>query len=215
MKAITKSPSYLIRNPYSYCFRMVVPTDLQRLVGKKELRYSLRTGYIGVAKHKARLLAGQVHYVFKSLRTKAVALSVLSDEKIQNLVSQYIRGFLERLEESYYNSDTSWETAEDYRQYVNADLDFYKERTAEFLGMGDYSSSTDKVVGMLEKNGVDQTEKDSVPYIKLCRELLKADLKLLDVEKRRLTGDYSYQNELSDLFPAVFPKHRCQSPEPH
>jgi hypothetical protein len=68
---------------------MVVPIDLHRLVGKKELRYSLRTGYIGVAKYKARLMAGQVLYVFKSLRTKAVALSVLSDEKIQKLVSQY------------------------------------------------------------------------------------------------------------------------------
>jgi hypothetical protein len=46
MKPITGSPSYLIRNPYSYCFRMKVPKDLQGIVGKKEIRYSLHTGYV-------------------------------------------------------------------------------------------------------------------------------------------------------------------------
>ena len=79
-------------------------------------------------------------------------------------------------------------------------MDFYKERTAEFLGMGDYRPLADKVAAMLEKNGVNQIEKDSVSYIKLCREVLKADLKLLDIEKRHLEGEYSYKNELSDFF---------------
>jgi hypothetical protein len=69
MKAkITRSPSYLVRNPYTYCFRMNVPKDLQPSVGRKELRYTLRTGYLGVAKHKARLIAGQVQLIFKYLR---------------------------------------------------------------------------------------------------------------------------------------------------
>jgi len=26
------SPSYLIRNPYTYCFRMAVPKDLQMVI---------------------------------------------------------------------------------------------------------------------------------------------------------------------------------------
>jgi len=30
-----RPPSYLARNPYSYCFRMFVPNDLQRFLGKK------------------------------------------------------------------------------------------------------------------------------------------------------------------------------------
>ncbi len=37
MKATLKSPSYLVRNPYSYCFRMIVPKDLRKFVGKTEL----------------------------------------------------------------------------------------------------------------------------------------------------------------------------------
>jgi hypothetical protein len=58
-KSPTKSYStYLVRTPYSYCFRLAVPSDLQTLIGKKELRYSLKTGYLSVAKRKARYLAG-------------------------------------------------------------------------------------------------------------------------------------------------------------
>jgi hypothetical protein len=39
---ISKSPSYLVRGPYIFYFRVNVPRDLQALIGKKELRYSLK-----------------------------------------------------------------------------------------------------------------------------------------------------------------------------
>jgi hypothetical protein len=69
MKSKTsRSPSYLVRNPYTYCFRMNVPKDLQAYIGRKELRYALKTGYLGKAKYKARIIAGQVQRVFKILR---------------------------------------------------------------------------------------------------------------------------------------------------
>jgi hypothetical protein len=55
---------------------MIVPKDLRKFVRKTELRYTLKTGSIGLAKSKARLLAGQ----------------------IQHLVNQYI-------EESFKNLD--------------------------------------------------------------------------------------------------------------
>ena len=42
---------YLVRNPHSYCFRYRVPPDLQKIVGRKEIRYSLRTGAIGRSKN--------------------------------------------------------------------------------------------------------------------------------------------------------------------
>ncbi len=52
MNPLSKSPSYIIRNPYSYCFRMKVPIDIQGWISKKELRYSHKTGYLGIAKQK-------------------------------------------------------------------------------------------------------------------------------------------------------------------
>ena len=52
--------AYISHNKYGYCFRLKVPDGLHRYVGKKELRYSLKTGYLGNAKSKARRLAGLV-----------------------------------------------------------------------------------------------------------------------------------------------------------
>lgn len=68
MECSSHSPSYFVRNAHSYCFRLIVPKDLQKFVGKTELRYTLRTGYLGVAKRKSRFLAGQVQFIFQFLR---------------------------------------------------------------------------------------------------------------------------------------------------
>ncbi len=103
MKPCSKSPNYLVRNPYSYCFRMNVPKDPQRVVGKKELRYSLKTGNLTDAKYKARILAGQVQLIFQLLRKGGAILSKLSDAQIQKLVTQYIKRSLDNLD-NYFMS---------------------------------------------------------------------------------------------------------------
>ncbi len=66
--SLQHSPSYLIKNPYSYCFRMIVPKDLQPTIAKKELRYSLGTGNLSAAKTKARYVAGQVQQLFRDIQ---------------------------------------------------------------------------------------------------------------------------------------------------
>jgi integrase len=204
MKPISKSPSYLIRNPHSYCFRLIVPKDLIKFVGKTELRYSLRTGYIGVAKQKARYLAGQIQYLFQYLREGDLAVSGLSDKKIQQMVNRYIKDRIDNLERCYLDSNRQpFKSAHDFRVHVDC-LDFYKESTVELLGVGDYRPVEKRVADLLKDQGIDQIEKDSESYIKLCREIYRADLKLLDVEKRHLQGDYSYQKDLPEIFPALF-----------
>lgn len=42
--------SYLISLPSSYYFRIRVPLNLQSVVGKKEIKYSLRCGSLTKAK---------------------------------------------------------------------------------------------------------------------------------------------------------------------
>ncbi len=99
MNVTTKSPNYLVRNPYSYCFRLVVPKDLQPFVGKKELRYSLKTGYIGLAKQKSRFLAGHVQMIFRYLRKDHTTLRELSKTQIQDIVNKYFRKALRHLDD--------------------------------------------------------------------------------------------------------------------
>ena len=68
-----KSPSYLIRNPYSYCFRIIVPETLRDIVGRREIRLSLRTGRLSEAKNKAGLLGGLFKQLFSQIRLHRAA----------------------------------------------------------------------------------------------------------------------------------------------
>lgn len=64
----TKSPDYLFRNPHSYCFRLGVPETLRDIVGRRELRYSLRTGRLSEARRRSRLLAGLFQQLFSQIK---------------------------------------------------------------------------------------------------------------------------------------------------
>ena len=97
MQKITRSPSYLVRNPHSYCFRINVPKDLQRYIEKKELRWSLRTGYRSVAKQKARALAYEVQTLFQGIR-ELVAVGDLSNQEIKRIVNEHIQNLLKSVE---------------------------------------------------------------------------------------------------------------------
>ncbi len=91
------SPSYLVRNPYSYCFRIKIPKDLQATVSKKELRYSLGTGNLSAAKNKARYLAGQFQLLFRDIQGGCLNHMKFTKEQIDKL----IKGHKERLFEHY------------------------------------------------------------------------------------------------------------------
>jgi hypothetical protein len=80
------SPTYLVKTPYGYCFRLTVPSDIQSLIGKKELRYSLKTGYLSVAKRKARFLAGMFQEHFSSIR-EILRMGDITEEEIQELIN--------------------------------------------------------------------------------------------------------------------------------
>lgn len=83
---LNRSPSYLSQTPYSYCFRIRIPNDLQTLFGKKELRYSLKTGYLSEAKFKARLMAGQVQKLFRYMRRDTHIMTELTTEELDEII---------------------------------------------------------------------------------------------------------------------------------
>ena len=62
---------------------MKVPSDLQCAIRKKELRYSMRTGYLSEAKFKARVLAAGVQMLFRRLRE--LTTMKLTDEQITEI----------------------------------------------------------------------------------------------------------------------------------
>ena len=98
--------TYLVRTPYSYCFRYAVPSDLQTIVGRKELRYSLRTGYLGQAKIKSRFVAVKVHKLFKGLRERVASdMPIeLTEKQIKAMVAGWIQESLDIEEVSEHST---------------------------------------------------------------------------------------------------------------
>ena len=144
MKAALKSPSYLVRKPYSFCFRMIVPKDLRKFVGKTELRSTLRTGDLKDAKHKANFLAGQVQLIFRCLRKEHQALSKLSDDPIKQLVHQYIKNAIDSWEK-YFDEECDDEfcpppftDVRGFHEHLKF-LDYFREDLIDCLNLGDFS----------------------------------------------------------------------------
>jgi len=191
---IGRSPSYLIRNPYTYCFRMNVPKDLQRYVGKKELRYSLRTGYLGLAKQKARLLAGNIQYLFRYLRDRGHIMSTLTDYQIQKIVNAYIREKLQSVEENRakYEFTPTPELIKKEEFLEDSMSDAMMD-----LQQSQYGTVSYTVDNLLRKEKI-PLEHDDLEFNKICRELLKAEIKYYKVELNRLAGDYS--DDINVLF---------------
>ena len=190
MKPSRRSPSYTIRNPHSYCFRMIVPKDLRKFVGKTELRYTLDTGSIGLAKSKARLLAGKFQQLFRFLR-ESQKLAELTNDQIQAMVDQYIQNSLKTLEDRWLTGDDNdfFPPREDSRGYIET-LDIVKDDIIDELNACDYQRAEKMVNDLFEKNGISGAQKDRYSYKKLCRELLKAEVKLVEIEKKQMLGDY-------------------------
>ncbi len=211
MKATLKSPCYLVRNPYSYCFRMIVPINLRKFVGKTELRYSLRTGNLRTAKHKAQLLAGQVQLIFRYLRKESKALSKLSDDQIKELVHQYIKTSIEDWDKSFYEEfdlevdPPPFDDARTLKSYIDT-LDDIRQDLIVNLNLGDFSMLEKSTNELLKKNGINHITKSSIEYRKLCAEIHKAAIQLLPMEKRHMHCDFSYKEELPTIFPDVFKK---------
>ena len=187
MKPLARSPHHLVRNPHSYCFRVNVPKDLQQLVGRRELRYSLKTGYIGVARVKAQIIAAQVHRIFFCLRKGGKKLTDLTDEQIQELVQQYLKKYIEGLETRHLDDDSPIVTREDFHSYLG-DLDSYKNDIIEYLGVGDYETVEKNVALLLEENAIEGINKDSAAYVKLCRGVLRAQLHGIEIEKKQMSS---------------------------
>ena len=187
MKPLNKTAHYLVRNPHSFCFRINVPKDLQRVVGRRELRYSLKTGYVGVARVKAQIIAAQVHEVFNCLRKGGRRLAELTDEKIQELVQQYLTEYIEGLETRHLDDDSPIVTREDFHLYIGS-LDSIKQDIIEYLGIGSYETAEQSVALLLEKNGIEGIEKSSATYVKLCRGVLRAQLQGIEKEKEQMSS---------------------------
>ena len=91
--------SYLLHKPYGYLFRVTVPLDIRHFICRTEIRYSLRTGELRLAKARASRIASFVHKVFARVRSGG-SMTELSEQEIKKLIGDYVDRVLKDDEES-------------------------------------------------------------------------------------------------------------------
>jgi len=187
---IRRSAAYLSHNKYEYCFRLRVPDDLQCYVGKKELRYSLKTGYLGKAKSKARRLAGMIQQLFEELRRDDSRSMGLSEKEIQKLVLQH----LEKIKAEYDKpapfgpfDPRSLESDRELSGFID-ELDDLMGVLRVEMASGDYSKVIDDARSLLAQG--DAIDEGSLGFKKLCAGLMRAEIKGIEYHRSRLAGEY-------------------------
>jgi hypothetical protein len=164
---------------------MIVPKDLRRFVGKVELRYTSNTGYVGLAKSKARLLAGQVQEFFRKLR-EIIKLGEFTNEEIVDMVNRYFRNFIEELEMIRVEPG-AFGKGNEFRM-VNQINRSVCSGAKDALVECDYSHAWPFINDVLKREGF-KVKLLSGTHNQICREMLKGMIKFGEIEKKRNNGD--------------------------
>ena len=191
--------SYLVKpgnSPYYY-FRIAVPPDIKHIVRRKELRYSLRTSKKLDAQYKALKLVHNIKNAFKLMREvinmsdKETAEKILTLEYIDKCLEQYLQKTLQETEMAKNRTMTR----EEHDDMLDA-YSFLESDSREALGLNDYREIKPSVdLYLTDELGFDQASIDRLDksiYNYLCRSFLRTNIKFLQIEQRRLLGDYSY-----------------------
>ena len=177
----TRSPSYLLHTPRRGCyyFRMKVPLDLQPCIGKKELRASLKTGYLADAKSKSMLIAGRVHQLFRKIRGGNIDMTItkLDQSKINDIIKSFIKDSLDAEEYIRINRQKPF-TEDEIDKRANF-LGFLEADRREALAKSDYRPIEGTIDAAVEQHELD-IEKGSEDYRKLSREIMKAQIQVPD-----------------------------------
>ena len=209
----SKSPSYLVRNSHSYCFRMYVPKDLRIHINRKELRYSLRTGYLSEAKDKARAIAVYVQMIFKLIRRGDPQIMKLTDEQVNEMIRTYFDRLIAEYDEPVPSSDDLIRQGiappSDYRSFIS-EIDDVRETFLLNLQNGNYESVEKDADQLLMENGVTEIDKESSSYRKLCAGLIRSEIKGCEYQKKQLMGEFSDDLE-RDIFGLPDEKPATQS----
>lgn len=181
------SPSpFVFQKRNSYYFRFHFPRQISILVGKSELRYSLRTGHRQAAIRRAMSLVAGVERFIWQLR-KDLAMHQLSQQHLQALLQQHLHSILDQYEEQRILARKPLSATDVENEKVT--WDYLARDTQEQLARNDYSRVKLNVDDLLEENNI-QLDPESIEYRRACREYLKIEARLVQTEQQRCQGIY-------------------------
>ncbi len=193
---IGTSPAYLFWNSYNFCFRLKIPKDIRTFFdGKRELRSSLKTANLTLAKQKARYLAGNIQWLFEILRKNGSGMDELTKERMQLIINKYIRNKLDSLERTRLNRDfIDFDVQKREKENVEDELG-----TLQCALMANYLRQRETMVQEILKQEGITLGPESMEYKTMCRDYMKSEFEMYKVELKRMQADYT--DDVDKLFP--------------
>lgn len=189
---ISKSPSYLSLKGGIYYIRVSVPTALRPVLQKGEIKKSLRTGYLKQARTKAGKLAVIIQSLFDTLKQREMNfMADLTLSQVQQLADKWLQETLEFSENQRLRHKPM--TREEAIALQEA-LDLALPDLRESLQCNDLRSMEPIAEDILEEEQL-SSPKDSLPYLKLLRELLMRQIQGVESDLRYLQGETNWKPE--------------------
>ncbi|MGD8881902.1 MAG: phage integrase SAM-like domain-containing protein [Desulfobacterales bacterium] len=188
--------SHVIQRPSGCIYRQVIPADLRALVGKGEVRYSLKERSLYRAERKAQSITGQLKGLFTAVREETLTLN-------QPQINRIIRNIIETTVADMEREKLTGKPLTRRRLADHlSDLEIFEHDYKEALALRE-CGVIEPFVDVIIRDFSLNIEKDSEDYRKLAGEVLMAHIKILEVERQQSVGDYSYKDKLlfqNDVF---------------
>jgi len=181
--------NYIQQRPSGYYLRYPIPKRFQSIVVARELKYSLQTRSLSIAKRKARTIVVGLEQL---LQRHLMNHTELTSDTISELVQQYVNETREAIEESHLanpayldKNSLAYAEAQDLLNRYDADI---KHSDFEFAG--------ERAQELLAKAGI-AVPAESLGFKMLCRQIIRAYKELhryaLDLaEGCDMVGEQSY-----------------------
>ncbi len=173
--------SYLLQKSSGHFFRYQFPKDIKPLVGKSELRYSLRTGNLSLAKSKAMIIAGRIKGIIRSIRK--TGMSNLTPEQINTIIKKLIRDELEGDEHDRITNNSPFDL-KTYKTDIKAN-EFSKKLYKTCLVTNRTFFKEDYFQDILEKHDITGVTPESFEFKLLQREVMKAHVHISEEIQKR------------------------------
>ena len=171
---------YLSSYNGNYHFRARIPNNLYLFFNRKEIKRSLQTRCYNTA----RSLNKKWSYHYDKL-IQRLSMNILSDKQIELYVKKFLDSTLQELEDERIGRDNPSNNLMD-------DMDLFDEFRAEFKGHllnGRYKCVQKEIEEIIDTNNI-TIDTNDITYKKLARELIKARIKILNIEEQRSAGNY-------------------------
>ena len=195
MKAIQRSPAWLVRKSYGYCFNLQVPQDIQKAVGLRAIRFSLQTNNLKKARRLSAQLGAFTWNVFDAIRRdiKQRGCSGMSCIEIKALIKNYLDELLHCDEQIRM---TAGDAFKPFYQHLINDIGANAER-AVAGGQREREDGVDEVFwgswqpiadALLERSGCEAVGDASLNGVYLTQELSSAQSSFAAIAKAKGQG---------------------------